>query len=451
MTAASGELLYGGFALAGRLVLDNNSISKILRFQVFYIFFLRFFVDILHFPSTISYGIDLLNLTITVFFLYSKISKRKIFNAGLTGVAVSVVILMIFVIFDGIINLVKPQLILWAFRNTMRYYPFFFSIVVFWDENRLESMLRFLLELQFPNFIIILFQFFVLNYHQDNIGGIFGCATGCNGALNVYLCIVTALSIEKFIHKKTNLISVLFSVSVFLVASVLAELKIGFFELPLIIILAILLNQPSFRMIVILIAVTLMIPIGVSMIVELFPQWGKSFVDINTFLEMGAGTGGGYNISRLGAFSDINRLVFQNEFFKKFWGLGFGNCEYSSIELFSSSFYNRYGWLHYRWFSHQMWFLECGYLGILLYAFFFIQLFVWITGQKRKFGDDNGLGSFGQITIILSIVNFIYNFTLRSEEGYMLYFALALTCLYYRRVGEHTCEVKEKTEYYFNS
>ena len=426
--------------MTGILILDKKSISKILRFQVFYIFFLRFFVDILHFPSIISYGLDLLNLLITAFLLYSKVSKRKISKAELTGVAVSVVLLIVFVIFDGIVNLVKPQLMLWAFRNTMRYYPFFFSIIVFWNEKMLDSMLHFLLKLQYPNFLIILFQFFVLKYHQDNIGGIFGCATGCNGALNVYLCIVTALSVERFIHKKINLMSILCSMVFFLVAAVLAELKVVFFELPLIIILAVLLNRPSFRTIVTLIAVVLMIPIGISMIVVVFPQWGASFANINTFLEMGAGTGGGYNISRLGAFSDINRLLFQNDILKKILGLGFGNCEYSSIALFSSSFYDRYGWLHYRWFSHQMWFLECGYLGILLYALFFVQLFIWITGQKKKYGDSDGLGSFGQIMIILSAVNFIYNFTLRSEEGYMLYFALALSCLHYQCIREHICE-----------
>lgn len=431
MTATYGRLLYGGFALAGRLVLDNNSISKILRFQVFYIFFLRFFVDILHFPSTISYGIDLLNLTITVFFLYSKISKRKIFNAGLTGVAVSVVILMIFVILDGIINLVKPQLILWAFRNTMRYYPFFFSIVVFWDEKMLDRMIKLFIRLQYINFIIVVFQYFVLGLKQDYIGGIFGHTNGCNAALNIYLCIVTSLYVEKYIHKKIKLIPLLANIIIFLATTVLAELKIGFVELPLIIILAVLLNKPSFKTIIATIAVTLMIPIGIQSMISLFPQWAYSFENLSAFLGTATEIGGGYNISRLGAFSDINNLFFHNDLSKKILGLGFGNCEYSSINFFTSTFYERYGWLHYRWFTHQTWFLECGYLGIILYFLFFVTLFFWFVKQKRTYGDINGFGSFGQIIIALCFLNFIYNSSLRAEEGYILFLALALPCLRY--------------------
>ena len=83
-----------------------------------------------------------------------------------------------------------------------------------------------------------------------------------------------------------------------------------------------------------------------------------------------------------------------------------------------------------------MWFLECGYLGIALYALFFVTLFIWIIYQKKRYGDNNGWGAFGQIVIVLCVLNFIYNSTLRAEEGYIFYLALALSCLYYRCLRE---------------
>lgn len=418
--------------MTGKMILDKRTIQNMLRFQVFYIFFLRFFVDILRFPSAISYGIDLINLIITGYLLFSKAGKKRILRAGLASVVLSVVLLMVYTISDGIVNFVKPQLMFWAFRNTMRYYPFFFSIITFWDEKTMESMIRFLMKLQYPNFLIVLFQFFVLKSHQDNIGGIFGCISGCNGALNIYLCIVTALSVEKYLHKEIKLVSVLCTMGIFLTCSVLAELKVGFVELPMIIVLAILFNRPSFRTVVTTLAVLLMIPLGVSTIIVIFPQWAVSFMSLDAFFGIGSQTSGGYDISRLNAFSEINDLFFKNDFLQNALGLGFGNCEYSAISFFSSSFHKRYGWLHYRWFTHQMLFLECGYLGILFYAAFFVTLFLWFMRQKKEFGDNNGWGSFGQIMIAICALNFIYNYTLRTDEGYMLYLALAFPCLYYR-------------------
>lgn len=418
-------------ALTRKMELNNRTVSKLLFYQVIYILICRFCVDVLHFPSVISYGIDIINALVTMFFLYSKVAKKKLFLAGMAPVFFSVILLIGFCLADGIINMVKTQLILWAFRNTMRYYPFFFSIIALWDEKMLDRTIKLLIRLQYPNFLVVLFQYLILGLKQDNIGGIFGNTTGCNAALNIYLCIITALLIEKYIHREITLIKLLCNFIIFLTTAVIAELKVGFIELPMMIILAILLNKPSFKTIIATIAVILMIPIGIQSIISLFPRWAYSFENMSSFLGTATEIGGGYNISRLGAFSDINNLFFHNDLSKKILGLGFGNCEYSSINFFTSTFYERYGWLHYRWFTHQTWFLECGYLGVILYFLFFVALFFWFVKQKRTYGDINGFGSFGQIIIALCFLNFIYNSSLRAEEGYILFLALALPCLRY--------------------
>ena len=426
-----------------KLVLNSSTVSKLLYYQVIYIFALRFCVDVLHFPSAISYGVDVINMLVTAFFLYSKSTKKKLFMAGMMPVIFAVIALIVFCFVDGITNMVKPQLFLWAFRNTMRYYPFFFSLVALWDEKMMDFVVKILLRLQYINFLIVLFQFFVLGYEQDYVGGIFGHTTGCNGALNIYLCIITALCIEKYIHKELGLFSTLSTVVIFLVSIVIAELKIGFIELPIILALAILLNKPSFKTVVATLVVLFMIPIGIQGMITLYPRWAYSFVDVGSFLGVGTEVGGGYNISRLGAFSDINGIFFHDDLIRNLFGFGFGNCEYSSIDIFTSSFNKRYGWLHYRWFAHQMWFLECCYLGIFFYALFFVSLFVWLAHQKRQFGDQGGFGSFGQIMIVICALSFIYNFTLRTEDGYMLYLALAIPCLNYRCVMEKVKKTNE--------
>ena len=424
-----------------KFIIDNKRICKILYFQLLYAIFSPFLIDIFHFPNFINYGLDLINFLVILFFIKSKTAKRRIHTAGLSIVMLSVISLVIFVIINGILHFVKPPLIIWAFRNTMRFYPMFFSIVVFWDEKMIEKVVQLFLKLQVPNFIIVLFQFYILGYQQDSIGGIFGHISGCNGYLNIYLCIVTIFSVERYIHKKIRFKSLLFCLGMVMLSSVFAELKVAFIEIPLIIILALILNKPSIKLIMASCIVIMLIPIGIEIICRLFPQWADSFLSLDAFLSVGNEIGGGYNISRISAFSDIDRLIFRGDTLKNLFGLGFGNCEYSNFSFLTSEFYQSYGELHYRWFTHQMWFLECGYVGIILYILFFLLLFLWFNEQKLKYKDNYGFRATGQILIVIILLNFIYNFTLRSEAGYIILSALALSCAHIR------CKKEEQWRY----
>lgn len=414
------------------LVLNNKSVSRLLYWQVILAFFLPFLVDELHFPDFVSYGLDIFNLFITLFLLYSKNVKRSLRLAKLSIAVFSVILLLLYVVVNGILHFVKPQLIIWALRKTFRFYPFFFAIVALWDEKMIGRMYLFLDALQLPNFLIVLFQFFILGYEQDSIGGIFGHTSGCNGYLNLYFCIVTIMSIERYIHRETKLISVVLCMCMVVVSSVVAELKVIFVEIPLIILLAVLLNRPSPKTILAAIFMGAAVLLGWNIIQLVFPHWSYAFSSFQALVNVGNETSGGYNISRLSAISDINSILFHGDILKNLFGLGFGNCEYSSISFLTSAFFQEYGYLHYQWFTHQIWFLECGIIGILAYFAFFAVLFLWVTKQKKKHGDNSGMGTSCQLLIVIIAMHFIYNNALRAESGYILFAALALPCAYYR-------------------
>lgn len=414
------------------IVFNNKVISNILYFQFSYVFFYAGLVDFFHIPSIITYGIDILNIICFLYFLYSNKRKKVFKMTRVQYLYVMVFFLFLGCILTAVINLVNPLLVIWGVRNSLRYFPFFFSIIAFWDQDCLEQITQFLIKFQVINFIIILYQFFIKGYSQDLLGGIFGHSIGCNAALNMYLCIVVTLVIERYLRKKTSGIMLAFTLLTWIFIASAAELKIAFVEIPVIILLAIFLNKPSMRTFLIIVLAIIGLKIGLSLVVQYFPDWANAFTDIQSLLDVGKGTGGGYNISRFGAFSDITNLFFKDSVVNRIFGLGMGNCEYSSFSFLTSAFYREFGFLNYRWFSHQMWFLQCGYLGIIMLGIIILILFIWITKRKLKYRDEYGYGSFGQIFILLMIVNFIYNASLTTEVGYIAFAALALPFVYYK-------------------
>ncbi len=416
------------------IVLNNKSVSRLLDIMFFGAFFLTGLESFLHFPHYIIYTLDLVNLIICFYLVVAKNSRLRFRIFNMRKVVVAVFVVMGACLTSAIMNGVKITLVVWACRNTFRYFPVFLCMIMVWRRERIEKLINFLIYFQIPNFIIILIQFLVFGKVGDFLGGIFGTEKGCNAYINIYLCIVVALVIEKYLHKKLRFSMVLFTCFSWMVIAGLTELKIAFVEVPLIIMIAVFLDKPSVKSFIVGAMIIVAVIIGIRITIALFPMWADSFSSLSSFFEVGKAVGGGYNISRFSAFSDINRLFFYNSIMSNLFGLGFGSCEYSSFGMFTSDFFRTHGSLNYRWFSHQMWFLQCGYIGIISLLAFFSVCFYWFTKNKLKYKDREGYGSFGQLMIVLLMINFIYNSSLSLETGYIAYTALAIPFIYYKEL-----------------
>jgi len=416
------------------ITLQKKSFGTALIFaELIYVLFFNILRDYLGLPSAISYGIDILNLLVCCFLLIYGDSANTLRRLRLRGVVAAAGLLAFAAWLTALLNLVPPQLVLWSSRNSLRFLPFFFALIVFWEEDTADRLVRLLLRLQIPNLIIGCIEFFFLHKERDNVGGIFGTAIGCNGYLFAYLCIVTILMVEQYLHNNASFFLMGASCFASMLLSAMAELKVSYVVIPLIVIGAFLVNRPTLRAFSLALVFSAGLILSIYLLLLFFPSWSDSFSSVKVFLGMGRAAGGGYNISRLGAFSEINQLWFRNSLFKNIFGLGFGNCEYSSFSALTSDFYLKYGSYHYCWFSHQMWFLQTGYLGITCYGIFLLSEFFWIARMKRRFGDKDGVGSFGQILCGVILVNFVYNSSLITEIGYLLYAALALPFVYYKK------------------
>lgn len=414
------------------LVLNRNTMKKLIYFQLIYVLCVNSVISMFGVPSSAMYLTDVVNLILLFYICYSRKIQRNIKLAKASYLIVELALLAVTLLFGIIINLVKPSLVVWAIRNNFRFFAFFFVCLCILDSTDVEKMFSIMCRLQILNFVLSLYQFFALGKSQDYLGGIFGINQGCNAYSNTFFCLLTSYAVCNYIYKKMNLkktLAILFSC---LILAALAELKVFFIEFALIIMLGVLFSNPNKKTISIMLISILMAGVGLKVFETVFPSAYQDLVNISRLVQYSTTEIWGYKISRIGAFQQINSIFFKNSVLLNLFGYGLGNCEYSAFDFFSSEFHRLYGGYHYRWFAHQHWFLEGGYLGFGLVILFFFMLWIWGARNKRKLDNHQEYGLFIQIFSILTIISLWYNNAIKVEIAYITMFALAAPLVFMR-------------------
>lgn len=314
---------------------------------------------------------------------------------------------------------------LWGLRNNIRMFVAFFAFAYLADWEDAKGWIKALDVLFVINFAVVILQYFS-GYGQDYIGGIFGTSKGCNGSLLIFLCIVFAKTILSFMRGEEKMSKCIFVSVASLLVSTLSELKMFFILFILILFMASFMTAHSIKK-------TLFFAFGAVLVVlfgTLLTVLYKDFTDFLSFDSLiKALTDTGYatdeDIGRFTALPVISQR-FLPGFFRKLFGLGLGNCDSSSLSMFNTPFFESHQTVHYSYFSYAFLFLETGFVGLALYASFFIaSFFVSRKLKKLEMADEFAC----QMSIILSVISLIllvYNSSLRMEIGFMLFFVLAL-------------------------
>lgn len=314
---------------------------------------------------------------------------------------------------------------LWGLRNNIRMFVAFFAFAYLADWEDAKGWIKALDVLFVINFAVVILQYFS-GYGQDYIGGIFGTSKGCNGSLLIFLCIVFAKTILSFMRGEEKMGKCIFVSIASLLVSTLSELKMFFILFILILFMASFMTAHSIKK-------TLFFAFGAVLVVlfsTLLTVLYKDFTDFLSFDSLiKALTDTGYatdeDIGRFTALPVISQR-FLPGFFRKLFGLGLGNCDSSSLSIFNTPFFESHQTVHYSYFSYAFLFLETGFVGLALYASFFVaSFFVSRKLKKLEMADEFAC----QMSIILSVISLIllvYNSSLRMEIGFMLFFVLAL-------------------------
>ena len=388
-------------------------------------FFFGTLIDLLKLPWAIRYFMD-----VSWAFLLLLMWIRR-YRQNQKGYSVLLLWTTLFFLYAGLTYLVQYQSLmyyLWGVRNNFRFFVAFFAFAVFLKSEDIHGYFRLFGFLLWINVVATLYQYFGLGIAGDHLGGIFGTEKGANGYTNIFFVIMVTRDILLYLEKKENLSNcILKCVAMFIVAA-LAELKFFFVEYILILVLVVLFTNFTWRKLCVILSGILLIVVGAAILVTAFPQ-SEGFLSWDFLLNY-ALTDKGYtssgDLNRLNAISKINELWLKTSW-QRLFGLGLGNCDTASFDFLNTPFYEAYGTMHYTWISYAMMYLECGWIGLIFYFGFFVLVYLSIRRiEKRCSGVATTYCRMGRILALMCMIIAIYNSSLRTEAGYMMYFALSV-------------------------
>lgn len=389
-------------------------------------------IDLLGLPYSVKYTVDVAWMLLLLYMIKGRVVLP---NVQTKGPAMITLLFFGLSVFVYLFRFQSPFYFLWGLRNNARFFVFFFACVVFVKERSAEHYLRFFDKVFWINIPVILYQYLVMGKVQDTLGGVFGVEKGCNGYLNVFLVIVVTSSILRYMNKKEQPVSCFLKCALSLVIAVFAELKIFVVELALVTLLSALMTRFSMRKVAVMVGAAVGVILTGRLIAARYPAFSDWF-RVSGMLEI-LSAYGGYTGS-----SDMNRLTaipvslsYLPTLGEKLFGLGLGNCDYSSFEFLITPFFAAHEKLHYAWFSSAFLVLEMGLVGFGLYCLFFAWVYFGATAREKS-GDANPqICQTARILAIMCLVLVIYNVSLRTEAAYMMYFVLALPFLPKEKTG----------------
>ena len=377
--------------------------------------------QLLSLPSFIKYTADVAWAGLLCYMVFTRSNRvdKKILPF--------VLLVSVFFLYCLVLYLFQYQSIiyfLWGMRNNFRFYVFFFAVALYFRERDASKVFQLFDILFWVNAPVTLIQYFLFHYKQDYLGGIFGVEPGSNASTIIFFSIILSHSLLKYMEKKESFALCASKCVVALFFAALAEMKFFFVFFIIIMTMCALLTSFSWRKLLILALCALLIFIASTLLVTLFGF--ESFLSFEKIWELATQKhySSDQTVNRLSAISTLSETIVPN-LKDRLFGFGLGNCDTSSFSICNTPFYQTYGHLRYNYFSVAFLFLEVGYIGILLYVAFFVLTF-WLTRNRIKKGLCHDFyGRIAVIIAVLSIILVVYNSSLRTEAGYMVFFVLA--------------------------
>lgn len=328
----------------------------------------------------------------------------------------------------SLINGFNPIYVLWTFLKNYIFFFFLIACIINLKKEDFCKYMEILCKFHILNFILCMYQYFVLGLQSDYLGGLFGIKQGCNGYQNIYAIVVCCYLIYRYLSGEKIFRFALYLVS-FLVIAALADI-VGFFVLICIccIIMLVFMSGINKRLKIIGIFICGII-VGINVFQIIYPVRYEYFTNSsNWFKYMGYGSkssGGIYGISRTNPFSQISERFFHGSILKNLFGLGYGNCSQAeSLKLFQSEFYIRNIDYQYYWFSTAYTFIENGICGLLSYLILEIGFLISSVRMLQRKQEKNW-GVFCLMISVSYVFIFFYNQSLITSAGYIFYFVLS--------------------------
>ena len=400
--------------------------KNILTFALIFSLFYRSLVDYLHVFSACRYIIDFcLILMIGLTFTYKKrMSRSQKLVLRFTVIYYLYCFVTYFFHFQSFVYLAYGTI------YRFRYYAFAILCLVWYKKTDIEKINKCISILFYINALITLFQYFILGVYGDYLGGLFGNTQGCNAYSNLFLIVTITLSGVNFLEKREKPAEFVSKLLICFVIAAIAELKFFFIEFIVLIAFAIFFTGFSWKKVFLAMGAIVALIGGFVVFANTY-SYGKDFLNLDVWIKLA--TSGGYSAG-YGGTGEVNRLTFASVILQRFlstplkrlFGLGLGNCSYSSITLFNTPFYEANYLTRYEWFTSSHTLLEQGWIGFAFYVGFFVLVFVKAYKQLRKKESDKASCYIAEIMSVMGVILMIYNNSLTMESGFLFYFVLMM-------------------------
>ena len=409
-----------------RLILRLPPKSKILVYaQILWVMIMLWLRDVVGLPSLVTYVTDVFVVCLLIFQMQR--IRYHVRCSGVTSQSRIISCILICILVGVILNLVNPMLVLWAARNNLRFYAFFFiciGVLDVWDIDKIFSMLK---KWFWINVAMASFQYFALGLDGDHLGGFFGIVEGCNAFLNILMCSVMAKVMAEYFTGKLKLGKLILYLTAMFYVALLAELKLYYAEAIMMFLVAEICTKPSVKTVLLCLLGVLVLGLAFYVLIIIDPQAFAIFMEADAleYYLKGNGYTNSGDLNRFTAISQIHSMFFDGNWIHSLFGFGFGNCEGSQFEFLQSEFFLQYNHLHYRWFTHAWVYLEQGALGLVLLVLFFVSVFV--TTLRRK--SENRADLYLTVLLFVStcFIGLIYNCAVQLECCYYIAFMCAIT------------------------
>lgn len=406
-----------------KIVLRRHTTPEYLTYLLcVFPFFLAMLIQLLGLPGLLKYVMDVAwCMLFIMMYIHPKvyIKKKHVVFICVIGC------FFLYTLLGYLFHYQSAIYYLWGFRNNFRYYVAFLAFITYFKERDVKFLLKLMDTLFWVNVVVSFIQFFVLDYRQDYLGGIFGVERGCNGHSLLFFGIVVSRSVLSYMNGQEKTLPCFMKAALSLVIAAMAELKMYFVVFIIILAMSSLLTKFSFRKFCLMLVAAILVMLSVSLLSSLFGSNNKLSLERIIQLTTASNYATTEDLGRLTAIPRISKTIL-TDLPSKLFGMGLGNCETSSFEICNTPFFKAHSHLHYTWFTSACLFLETGYVGLGIYLSFFVTCF--FKSLKHMKTEDGNLLHY-QVSLIIAVLCVIltfYNASLRADVGYLAYFALAL-------------------------
>ena len=419
---ACAVLIIGGCIGALVFAIVYNKPVFLIYFQIIYCCTMRFFISEMHFPSVLRFLPDLVTLVLFVqcVLCFQHSREVSIVKAPLSAVAIFCMLALAAVV----INTQPIAALVWGTRVVMRFFVFWLACVLFLQEKDIRIMVRIFFFLTIGNALAVSLQYFVQGYSFDYVGGLFGIEVGANSEMNLFLVQMFICGMAMYVFSQCSWKFLAAIVAMGLYIAAISELKVVFFELPMVFGVLLLCAGWRPKCAPMLLGGVIAVYLAVLFFLIFYPDWAGFFslsMIQNYVGEMGYAGEGTLNRTTAVPYVFENILTSPVQWL---FGYGLGNADASSF--YTSEIYRIHGAVRYTYFSIAHFLAENGVIGTLAYLGFYVAVFAKSMSFKRRDPDHAMWYVIGAMGSILVFFHAFYSLALRIDITYIYMFWLSV-------------------------